>query len=220
MQVQTFTKAYLVEFTDKRSGYRFLKFGATNKYDVDQRFQHDPEQYKDYDIQVIGSIYAKQKNINYKRMGEVEDYFLSKYPRNTKYFKDNFSGISETYQPGNDGERNRIIKEFYDIKTMILKGKDIKDVIKENEEGDRTVRDFDRGRTIGKADGYLKARKLDRDRSDGFLKMPDYLFGSRKNNNEGHKTTEPIISCDCMFGCKICNPPYINCSAPDPADWY
>ena len=144
MQVQTFTKAYLVEFTDKISGYRFLKFGATNNYDVYQRFQHEPEQYKDYDIEVIGSIYAKQKNINYKRMGEVEDYFLSRYHRNTKYFKDNFSGISETYQPGNDSERNRIIKEFYDIKTMILRGEDIKDVIKENEEGDGTVRDFDR----------------------------------------------------------------------------
>jgi|TARA_R110000796_G_scaffold7674_7_gene26200 hypothetical protein len=199
MQVQTFTKAYLVEFTDKISGYRFLKFGATNNYDVYQRFQHEPEQYKDYDIEVIGSIYAKQKNINYKRMGEVEDYFLSRYHRNTKYFKDNFSGISETYQPGNDSERNRIIKEFYDIKTMILRGEDIKDVIKENEEGDGTVRDFDRRA------------------SESFQSRSIIL---RKKKYEGHKTTEPIISCDCMFGCNICNPPLTNCTAPDPTDWY
>ena len=170
MQVQTFTKAYLVEFTDKISGYRFLKFGATNNYDVYQRFQHEPEQYKDYDIEVIGSIYAKQKNINYKRMGEVEDYFLS-----------------------------RIIKEFYDIKTMILRGEDIKDVIKENEEGDGTVRDFDRRA------------------SESFQSRSIIL---RKKKYEGHKTTEPIISCDCMFGCNICNPPLTNCTAPDPTDWY
>ena len=130
MTDRTYTKAYLVEFTDKRDGYSFLKFGATNDYDVMKRFQHEPEQYKDYDIEVIGSIYANQNNVNYKRMGEVEQYFLSRYPRNTKYFKDNFSGISETYQPTDDSERKRMIREFYDIRTMILGGKDIKDVSK------------------------------------------------------------------------------------------
>ena len=116
MTDRTYTKAYLVEFTDKRDGYSFLKFGATNDYDVMKRFQHEPEQYKDYKIEVIGSIYANQNNVNYKRMGEVEQYFLSKYPRNTKYFKDNFSGISETYQPTDDSERKRMIREFYDIR--------------------------------------------------------------------------------------------------------
>ena len=128
MNNKTFTKAYLVEFTDKRDGYKFLKYGATNDYDVTKRFEYEPEQYKNYDIRVIGSIYANQNNVNYKRMGEVEEYFLSKYPRNTKYFKNNFSGISETYQPANERERKKMIREFYDIRTMLLDGKDIKDI--------------------------------------------------------------------------------------------
>ena len=32
------------------------------------------------------------------------------------------------------------------------------------------------------------------------------------------KWTAP--SCDCMFGCSICNPPPQHCESADPADWY
>jgi len=170
MNNKTFTKAYLVEFTDKRDGYKFLKYGATNDYDVMKRFQHEPEQYKDYDIEVIGSIYANQNNVNHKRMGEVEQYFLSKYPRNTKYFKDNFSGISETYQPANDSERKRMIREFYDMRSMILDGMDIKEACKSM--------NFD---------------------TEGLLK-----FLMNENNKPKVSSSEPIQSCDCMFGCSIC----------------
>ena len=172
MTDRTYTKAYLVEFTDKRDGYSFLKFGATNDYDVMKCSQHEPEQYKDYEIEVIGSIYANQNNVNYKRMGEVEQYFLSKYPRNTKYFKDNFSGISETYQPTDDSERKRMIREFYDIRTMILEGKDISDI----------------------------SKSMNND-SNGILRFIELM---NERNKPKVKSSEPIESCDCMFGCSIC----------------
>ena len=189
MNNKTFTKAYLVEFTDKRDGYSFLKFGATNDYDVTKRFEYEPEQYKNYDIRVIGSIYANQNNVNYKRMGEVEEYFLSKYPRNTKYFKNNFSGISETYQPANEKERKKMISEFYDVRTMILDGKDIKDI------SNSTVND-------------IKTNIL------------NVFDNTMKKNQVKVKSKEPLVLCDCMFGCSVCKSEPINCDSPDPADWH
>jgi len=119
---EEYWKAYLVEFTSKEDGSTFLKFGACNDRNAEDRFKHEPEQYADYDIKVLASISPNKNNINYMKMGKVEQYFLKKYPRNTKYFKKNFSGISETYQPADKAERNHIIKEFYELQKRVYKG--------------------------------------------------------------------------------------------------
>ena len=34
------------------------------------------------------------------------------------------------------------------------------------------------------------------------------------------KSKEPLVLCDCMFGCSVCNPAPTHCESPDPADWY
>lgn len=119
-----YTKAYLVEFTNTEDNYSFLKFGATNSYDVEDRFKYDPDQYRGFDIRIISSIYAKKGNRYHKRMGDVEQYFLEKYPRNTKYFKENFSGISETYKPSDRTERSKIISEFYKVRDKVFNEED------------------------------------------------------------------------------------------------
>lgn len=112
-------KAYVVEFTNKISGNQFLKFGACNDRDVFDRFCHDWEQYQDYMIKPLASISPKYGNCNYKKMGLVEEYFLKKYPRNTEYLKNSFSGITETYKPSDEQERKKIIKEFYYLQKQV-----------------------------------------------------------------------------------------------------
>ena len=107
-------KSYIVEFTHRVSGESFLKFGHTKYSDVMKRFEFSPEQYQDYNIQVLASI----KHHTVEAAEAVETDFLDKYPKNL-YLPKNFSGITEIYEPEDKQERAKILREFYTIKETI-----------------------------------------------------------------------------------------------------
>jgi hypothetical protein len=107
-------KSYIVEFTHKVSGESFLKFGHTKYSDVMKRFEFSPEQYQDYNIEVLASI----KHSTLEEAETVETDFLDKYPKNL-YLPRNFSGITEIYEPEDKQERAKILREFYTIKETI-----------------------------------------------------------------------------------------------------
>ena len=107
-------KSYIVEFTHKVSGESFLKFGHTKYSDVMKRFEFSPEQYQDYNIEVLASI----KHSTLEEAETVETDFLDKYPKNL-YLPKNFSGITEIYEPEDKQERAKILREFYTIKETI-----------------------------------------------------------------------------------------------------
>jgi len=109
-------KSYIVEFTHRISGDTFLKFGHTKYSDVAKRFEYSPEQYQDYNIQVLASI----KHSTLEEAEGIESDFLKKYPKNL-YLPKNFSGITEIYEPEDKQERAKILREFYTIKESIEK---------------------------------------------------------------------------------------------------
>ena len=74
-----FKKSFLVKFTDNRNSYTFLKFGATNDYDILKRFKHEPYQYRHYTIDPICSIYLNVKTPNEGKGGVIESYFLKSF---------------------------------------------------------------------------------------------------------------------------------------------
>jgi len=107
-------KSYIVEFTHRVTGESFLKFGHTKYSDVMKRFEFSPEQYQDYNIEVLASI----KHSTLEEAETVETDFLDKYPKNL-YLPKNFSGITEIYEPEGKQERAKILREFYTIKETI-----------------------------------------------------------------------------------------------------
>ena len=107
-------KSYIVEFTHRVSGESFLKFGHTKYSDVMKRFKYSPEQYQDYNIEVLASI----KHHTVEEAEGIETDFLDKYPKNL-YLPKNFSGITEIYKPEDKQERAKILREFYTIKESI-----------------------------------------------------------------------------------------------------
>ena len=107
-------KSYIVEFTHRVTGESFLKFGHTKYSDVMKRFEFSPEQYQDYNIEVLASI----KHSTLEEAETVETDFLDKYPKNL-YLPKNFSGITEIYEPEDKQERAKILREFYTIKETI-----------------------------------------------------------------------------------------------------
>ena len=104
-------KSYIVEFTHRVSGNTFLKFGHTKFSNVMKRFEHSPEQYQDYLIEVLGSI----KHSTLEEAECVESEFLYKYPKNLSLPR-YFSGITEIYEPEDKQERAKILREFYVLK--------------------------------------------------------------------------------------------------------
>jgi len=55
------------------------------------------------------------------------------------------------------------------------------------------------------------------DKKTNILNVLDDMM---KNKQVKVKSKEPMVLCDCMFGCSVCNPAPINCDSPDPADWH
>ena len=111
-------KSYIVEFTHRVSGESFLKFGHTKYSDVMKRFQHSPEQYQDYYIEVLASI----KHSTLEEAESVESDFLDKYQKNLSLPR-YFSGITEIYKPEDKQERAKILREFYTLKETIERKK-------------------------------------------------------------------------------------------------
>ena len=210
-----FKKTYIVKFTDKRDGYTFLKFGATNDWDVLDRFKHEPKQYEQYEIHdpPIGSIYFKVNTPNAGKGGVVEKYFLRKYPRNTRYFKENFSGITETYKPKDAAEESEIRNEFYSIQRRIYNGERVSEMF--IEEKDHSPKNM-----------FSSIRASMEAASNPDKVIPEKLIIKKKKRKltpeeeAKEKEWRRRTSCDCMFGCKICNPPLQHCESPDPADWH
>ena len=104
-------KSYIVEFTHRVSGESFLKFGHTSYSDVMKRFQHSPEQYQDYYIEVLASM----RHSTLEEAESVESDFLDTYPKNLSLPR-YFSGITEIYKPEDKQERAKILRKFYTLK--------------------------------------------------------------------------------------------------------
>ena len=107
-------KSYIVEFTHRVSGESFLKFGHTSYSDVMKRFQHSPEQYQDYYIEVLASM----RHSTLEEAESVESDFLDTYPKNLSLPR-YFSGITEIYKPEDKQERAKILREFYTLKESV-----------------------------------------------------------------------------------------------------
>ena len=188
---QFFSKAYVVKFTDKRDGNNFLKFGATNDYDILDRFRHSPHQYRHYDIAPVCSIYMKVNTPNKGKGGVIEKYFLRKYPRNVGWIKENFSGISEIYKPGTDAEETKIRNEWYAIQDRVyINGELVNSMF--GEEGDPL---FTSIRAAMQPDLLIIKKEISRRKS----KMTP-------EEEAEEKKRQWRSSCDCMFGCSRCNP--------------
>jgi hypothetical protein len=113
------SKFYFCQFTDKRTGLSFYKFGHTSKSDVLERFSRKyDERYGEFDIKVICSIKG-----DLQWCIDVEEIYKAKYPKNLWFENffgdertwDNFSGITETVVL-TDVEYRRVVKSVYALK--------------------------------------------------------------------------------------------------------
>lgn len=114
-------KVYFCQFTDKKTGKFFFKFGHTSKNDVLERFSplYD-SRYGEFDIKVICSIRGELKWCQ-----QIEEIFKVLYPKNI-WLEDflgderewnNFSGITEIVHL-TEQEYNRVRIAFYKVKEI------------------------------------------------------------------------------------------------------
>lgn len=95
-------KFYIAKFIRKKDKLTFHKFGVTTYKNAEDRFKHEPNQYKDYDISIKATIICESK----KAAEKVERFFTKKYPKNISLLVEDhkhmpelgFSGITEIHQ--------------------------------------------------------------------------------------------------------------------------
>lgn len=102
-------KVYLAEFTNKKTGDKFLKFGVTSKYDAADRFR-DPE-YNPWNIRILASAYGTKQQVE-----EVEQQFHKKYPKNF-WLKEKIRGVTEIVKLDR-GTRMQAIQEICQLSLM------------------------------------------------------------------------------------------------------
>jgi len=120
-------KFYIAKFIRKKDKLTFHKFGVTTFKNAEDRFKVEPNQYKDYDIQVKGTIICETKVV----AEEVVSFFKERYPKNISLLTEDhkhmpdlgFSGITEIYQcqPGSkDGSWPSVYSDFLEKKGQYM----------------------------------------------------------------------------------------------------
>lgn len=115
------SKAYMMEFTDRKTGKQFYKFGVTRHHDALKRFAR-PE-YNDFDIKCVASIVGNDEAVIF-----LESALLAFFPKNIwleEYLGDerqwdNFSGITEIVSLTED-QYKLAVRIFYNVKTRVNK---------------------------------------------------------------------------------------------------
>lgn len=113
-------KFYMMEFTDKKTGKKFHKFGWTNHSDALNRFAR-PE-YADFDIKCLASLKHESEAV----VKAYEAAFLCLFPKNIileEYLGDertwnNFSGITEIVVL-DENKYKQAINGFYKLKRKL-----------------------------------------------------------------------------------------------------
>jgi len=90
-------KVYLARFTNKSTGeVDFYKFGHTRNYDAAERFKVEPEQYSQWDIKIMKTVYGP-----IDEMKGVEELFKVLYPKNI-WLEEKISGVTEIVKLGKE----------------------------------------------------------------------------------------------------------------------
>ena len=128
-------KAYMMKFVHKDTGKTLYKFGWTIRYDVMERFSRDtsinygrnPDQYNDWDISVIWSIYCKET----EEAKLIEKFFQLMYPKGSfmvenylgveRHKYSDMSGVTELRYLAPD-EIAKATKDGYNLRDFIIGG--------------------------------------------------------------------------------------------------
>ena len=128
-------KAYMMKFVHKESQKVLYKFGWTIRYDVMERFSPEAsigygrkaDQYKDWDMSVIWSIYCKEA----EEAKLIERFFQLMFPKGTfmvenylgveRHKYSDMSGVTELRYLAPD-DYNLAVKAGYDIRDFIIGG--------------------------------------------------------------------------------------------------
>ena len=86
-------KFYFAEFTRKKGGEVFQKFGHTKFKDAMKRFSYNSEQYEEFDIRILASAYHHDID----KCRGAEDAFKVMYPKNL-WIQEKISGVTEIVQ--------------------------------------------------------------------------------------------------------------------------
>ncbi len=104
-------KVYFARFTNKTTKQLFYKFGHTRNYDAMDRFTHDPDQYKNWDIKIMCTVYGP-----IDQMIGIEEALKAIYPKNL-WIDEKISGVTEIVEFKDATNVKHIIESFKRLST-------------------------------------------------------------------------------------------------------
>ena len=82
-------KLYLARFDNKNKAEQFYKVGQCYQYDAGERFQVEPDQYKDYDIKIMTSAWGPPEEV------DIWERVMLKVKPKDFWVESKFSGVTE-----------------------------------------------------------------------------------------------------------------------------